>query len=84
MDVVDDDTFLVVDSSLVAAEVADILSRSTVFFDRRFRLNLTLYTVLSSNQCLGCTPTQNTAQMMQHETQTKEKEENKINYSHGK
>lgn len=51
--VVVDDTFLVVVSSLAAAEVADILSRLTVFFDRRFRLNLILCTVLSSNQCLG-------------------------------
>lgn len=39
---VDDDTFLVVDSSLVAAEIADILSRSPVFFDCRFRLSLVL------------------------------------------
>lgn len=51
--VVVDDTFLVVVSSLVAAEVADILSCSPVFFDRRFRLNMVLFSVLSSSQCLG-------------------------------
>lgn len=35
VDVVVDDTFLVVVSLLVAAEIADILSRSPVFLDRR-------------------------------------------------
>lgn len=60
----DDDTVLVVDSSLVAAEIADILSSFTrVFFDCRCRLCDSGPFVPSypSNQCLGnFAPTQNT------------------------
>lgn len=73
VDVVVDDTFLIVVSSLVAAEVADILSRSPVFFDRRFRLNLVLCSVLSSNQCLGNkTPAQNTIQPFSKKNRNRE------------